>query len=59
MRLTKNDKARVIVQAVYGLPSLPTEDDSRVVKMAKGSKVAIIDRQHKQAVDVLLDRVEA
>lgn len=54
MRLTKNDMARVIVQALYALPALPPADDLRVVKRAERGSVVSLTRQHGLAVNALL-----
>ena len=54
MTVTKNDLARVIVQALHGLPKLPEADSKAVVKMARCRKDHL-ERQHKLAVKVLGD----
>lgn len=53
MRLTKNDMARVIVQALYNLPRLPAADHPEVVKRATRGKVETLAPQHKLSCDVL------
>ncbi len=50
MRLTKNDMARVIVQALYNRPSLPPVDNAEVVKRAKRGTVVSLTHQHKMAI---------
>ena len=57
MKITKNDKARVIVQAVYNLVSLPAIDDKRVVKTAKFSKIAL-NSQYEIAHRILTNKVK-
>lgn len=47
--LTKTDKARVIIAALYGLPQLPAADDKRVVKEAKRPS-RYVDERHKIAL---------
>lgn len=54
MRLTKNDMARVIVQALYRLPELPAKDNCNVVRMANGNSADHLRRQHTLAVKLLL-----
>jgi len=53
MRVTKNDMARVIVQALYNLPALPAVDHPEVVKRAAKGTVASLERHHKMACDAL------
>lgn len=57
MRLTKNDLARVIVQALYNLDELPAADNCNVLAMARTNKLEDLARQHKLAVKVILDRI--
>lgn len=57
MRLTKNDMARVVVQALYNLPSLPASDDSRVANIAKRTKLDRLTCQHATAMRVLTAKV--
>jgi hypothetical protein len=56
MRLTKNDMARVVVQALYNLPSLPAADDKRVLNLINKTLLPRLSEQHKKAVDILMDR---
>lgn len=58
MRLTKNDMARVIVQARHALPALPAADHSEVVLRAWRGDVVTLTRQHKLACNVLSGAVE-
>ena len=51
--LTKNDMARVIVQALYLQPTLPAADDFRVLRMAKTKKDRLAS-YHNQAVHILM-----
>jgi hypothetical protein len=53
MKLTKNDMARVVIQALYNLPHLPPVDDKRVVRMAGRNHVDIMISRHKTACKVL------
>jgi hypothetical protein len=53
--LTKNDMARVIVQALFNMPALPATDHFRVVRIAKGKK-ADLEPQYKLAHKVLTER---
>lgn len=57
MRLTKNDMARVVVQALYNLPELPQPDDRRVTNLANKTLLPKLTDQHRRAVDILLERV--
>ena len=52
--LTKNDMARVIVQALYFLPTLPAADDKRVKVRARLRKSEIAD-YHRRALDIIND----
>jgi hypothetical protein len=52
MRLTKKAMARVIVQAVYNLPSLPSDDHPMVMRLEKQTVTALSFR-HRMACDVL------
>ena len=56
MTLTKNDMARVIVQALYNLPALPAADDRRVLRQTRSKKTALQDG-HNLAIKILLDRI--
>lgn len=53
MRLTKNDMARVIIQALWNKQELPSADDEKVLKMAKRKKIDLAP-EHEKAVDILL-----
>jgi len=53
MRLTKNDMARVVVQALHALPSLPEADERRVVRMARREVQEHMRRQHELALKVI------
>ena len=53
MRLTKNDMARVIVQALYNMPALPAEDHPEVVKRAQRGTVGSLAKQHDMACKAL------
>lgn len=52
MRVTKNDMARVVAQALYNMPHLPDADHQAVMKLARSPKETL-ERQHKLAVTVL------
>lgn len=56
MRLTKNDMARVVVQALYNLPELPAANDPRVVSLAKRT-VQRLSVSYWKAVNLLLHEV--
>ena len=51
--LTKNDMARVIVQALYLLKELPSENHRVVLNMAKRSGKQHLTEQHKLALEVI------
>jgi len=57
MRLTKNDMARVVVQALYNLPSLPSSDDARVVNIENRTKLDRLTGQHATAMRILSAKV--
>jgi hypothetical protein len=59
MRLTKNDMARVVVQALYNLPTLPAEDDRRVTNLVNKTKLDRLESHHRTAMGILLARVSA
>lgn len=56
--LTKNDMARVIVQALYAMPELPAADHPRVARMGRHNGKAALQRQHKLAVKIIQDGLE-
>jgi len=58
IQLTKNDMARVIVQALYGLRELPNDDDERVRRMIRRVNREEMVRQHKQALIVIEQWIE-
>lgn len=58
MRPTKNDMARVIVQALYAMPHLPAADHPEVVRRATRGNIHRLTYQHKMAVDALLSTVK-
>ncbi len=55
MRLTKNDMARVVVQALKAMPNLPEADRPSVVRMARKESYEHMQRQHKLALKVIDD----
>lgn len=55
--LTKNDMARVVVQALYNMKSLPAADDRRVVKMERSSKKWLTER-HALALICIQQEIE-
>lgn len=59
LRLTKNDMARVVVQALYNLPSLPAADDGRVINIEKRTRLDRLTEQHAAAVRVLNAKVSS
>lgn len=50
--MTKNAMARVIVQALYRLDTLPPADHHEVVREAKAT-VPVVTYRHKLAVQIL------
>lgn len=52
--ITKNDMARVIVQALYQLPQLPSADDKRVKARARLRKSELAG-YHKLGLKVIQD----
>lgn len=58
MRTTKNDKARVIIQALHNLDNLPSSDHKEVKREARANMAALNDR-YKLAVKVLQQRIDA
>lgn len=50
---TKNNMARVVVQALYNLAALPPADHQEVVKRARHSTVEGLTRLHEMACMVL------
>jgi hypothetical protein len=59
MALTKNDMARVIVQALYGLPKLPAADNIHVKRRERKLTIAQLQRPYEQAVKILTASVAA
>lgn len=57
MKLTKNDMARVIIQALYNLPALPAADHNLVVRRTKRNSKTALEYQHGLAVKVLQQKV--
>ena len=56
MRLTKTDMSRVIIQALYGLETLPANNDPRVTRLARSKTVAQLAPHHARAVYIILNR---
>ena len=54
--LTKNDMARIIVQALYRLATLPATDDRRVKVRARLRK-AELTYHHKMALNTINDGI--
>lgn len=54
---TKNDMARVIVQALWNMPTLPNSDNEKVLKMAKRRKSDLIT-EHDKSVKILLESIK-
>ncbi len=52
-KLTKNDMARVIVQALHGLRELPNESNVQVLNLVRRMKRDDMERQHKLALTVI------
>ena len=57
MKLTKNDMARVIVQALYNSEKLPDRDNVNVVRLARGKKEYVVEN-YKRAHKILTARVK-
>ena len=55
MKLTKNDMARVIIQALYLIPELPKENHPKVVRLARAKKKNL-QPQYELAVKILTDK---
>lgn len=53
--MTKNDYARVIIQALHNLRNLPVYDDWRVVKLSRNRKSHLKD-SHVIAMRILQKR---
>jgi hypothetical protein len=53
MRLTKNDMARVIVQALYNMPVVPAVDHPEVVNRARRGTMASLTKHHEMACKAL------
>jgi hypothetical protein len=51
--MTKNEMARVIVQALYATTMLPTSDHPEVMRRVKHGTIASLTRHHKLACDAL------
>lgn len=56
MKLTKNDMARVITQALWNMPHLPPQDHHWVKKEARAVKPRVAER-YALAHKILTDRV--
>jgi len=54
-KLTKLDKARVVIQALYNLPELPAADDRLVVKRSQ-IKAESLDWSYEKALVILEQR---
>lgn len=57
-KLTKNEMARVIVQALFYLPELPASDDARVLRHAK-PPVRIVKGRYTTAHAIVTTKVAA
>ena len=55
MNLTKNDMARVIVQALFNIATLPAKDNIHVKRYSRGSKKHL-ENLHKKAVQIVLQQ---
>jgi hypothetical protein len=53
MKHTKNDLARVIIQALYNLKELPPADDKRVIKTVRYHTVKELEYRHRLALRVI------
>jgi len=52
-KLTKTDMARVVVQALFRLPTLPTETNCDVLALVREHKVQELRRLHQKALDII------
>lgn len=59
MRLTKLDMARVVVQALYRLPTLPTVDNIHVERMVRRKKATLLAEHHRAALKIINDGLSA
>jgi hypothetical protein len=57
-KLTKLDMAKIIVQALYNLPELPSEDDKEVKRLSRQS-TEHLKESHRLAINILSKRVLA
>ncbi len=57
MRLTKNDMARVIIQALYNIDKLPDSNNINVIRMAKNKKDLLQDHYTK-AINTLNNKIK-
>jgi hypothetical protein len=55
-RMTKNEMARVIIQALFNLEALPEEDYWRVVRCMRAGKHADLVDQYELAQRILAKR---
>lgn len=58
MRITKNDKARVIVAALYNMDAIADADDPRVTQLSR-KPASHLDSQHQLALKIIADRQAA
>jgi hypothetical protein len=58
MRLTKNDMARVIIQALHNKKELPKETNCNVVRMAKRYNKEDLLFHYNKAVEVLNNEIK-
>ncbi len=52
IKLTENDMARVIIQALYNLPALPPADNVNVVRKARQKREVLV-MEHKLAMKAI------
>lgn len=57
MALTKNDMARVIIQALYNTNELPEQDNINVIRLTRKSKT-FLKEQHTIAMNILNRKVK-
>lgn len=57
MKLTKTDKARVVIQAIFNLAELPPIEHPRVIKLARCS-TGYIDQRYANAHAILSDKAQ-
>ena len=52
----KNDMARVVIQALYNMASLPDKNDMRVKRVERKHNKQQLAEWHQKAINILLER---